>query len=82
MEMLKESSCFTTSDIYLASTLAALGFPVVGLDRQDTNRNRFIFENSSILQQVVEDFWNHKLAVEPQLVFSHLRSLRWRLHET
>lgn len=72
---------FSSSDVYLAASLNALGFFIVAIDRENPERCQFVFTNSMELQAAVAAFWQKSLLLEPQILFGSLRSLKWRLHE-
>jgi len=80
MKMLKIDNHFATCDVYLASSLAALGHQLITIDKEQPTRCRFVFENSTTLQESVDAFWRKRLALEPQTLFSSMRSLKWQLH--
>jgi hypothetical protein len=80
MELLKTRDHYATSDVYLASSLLALGHTFVAIDRDEPTRCKFIFDNSTELQESVDAFWRKHLALEPQTLFTALRSLKWQLH--
>ena len=45
---------FATSDIYFAATLIALGMELVGLDRANPQRVRFVFADDEGTQTIVK----------------------------
>jgi hypothetical protein len=80
MNMHNPNSQFSTSDVYLAASLNALGHPVITIDRNNPERCKFIFRSSNELREDTDAFWQKTLVVEPQTLFSSLRSLKWQLH--
>lgn len=74
------SPLFSSSDVYLAASLNALGRPIIGIDRSNPDRCRFIFKNDNELEKDVDAFWQRTLSIEPQTLFASLRSLKWQLH--
>lgn len=70
---------FITSDLVLASTLSALNFQVIDLDRSDESRIGFVFEDTEELQEVVNKFWKEELRLEPLMLFNSMKLLKRRL---
>ena len=71
---------FHTFDIFLASTLESMGFPVECLDRTNPNKVGFYFKRDEALDNAVQGYWAKTLRLEPQEVFTHLKMLKNRLH--
>jgi hypothetical protein len=81
MKMLQSSEIYSTSDVYLAATLGALGHIAEAIDRNNPSRCLFLFANTPELQTDVEVFWrNQPISIVPQALFSSLRALKWQLH--
>lgn len=77
---MKTEDHFKTSDFPLASTLLALGFRLRTIDRSDSRRYQFCFEQSDEIQEANNDFWRGELRIEPKLLFLHQKSLKSRIH--
>lgn len=73
---------YKTSDIYLATTLVTMGFPVLRLDRSNEKRQEFCFEESMQLLQTVDLFWEDGLKVTPQKLLTNLKSLKNRIYNS
>lgn len=72
---------FMTRDLYLASTLVTLHFPLLGIDYQIEGTKPkpigyFKFEDSQELHAVRNDYNQSLLLVEPKLFISNLQSLK------
>jgi hypothetical protein len=83
-ENVKET--YSTRDIYLSATLLSLRFTLVGINYQyEGERNKpvgyFQFEESPQLMTAREDYWNKKIAIEPQELFTNLRGLRAQIND-
>jgi hypothetical protein len=75
-------SIFETSDIFLAASLQACGFPVIDLAWNDAKRCVLRFKDSPHLQEVVSKFWEERLTLEPQKLFGSLKSLKARIYSS
>lgn len=69
-----------TSDLALAAAIF-LFLPLKSVDRNDPRRAIFIFEDTPQLQQLLTDFWNKQLKVEPRAYFESIKALKTRLYE-
>ena|ERR1035437_3151946 len=72
---------FMTRDLYLASTLVTLHFPLLGIDYQIEGVKPkpigyFKFEDSPKLHEVRSQYNQSFLLVEPKLFVSNLQSLK------
>lgn len=71
---------FATSDVYLASSLAAVGHALTGVDHTNPTRCEFIFLEDNELQESLARFWRGDLLVDASTLFTVFRSMKWRLH--
>ena len=76
-----ERQPFMTRDLYLASTLVTLHFPLLGIDYQIEGIKPkpigyFKFEDSPQLHATRNDYNQSMLLVEPKLFISNLQSLK------
>lgn len=75
---------FTTHDLCLAATLVTLDFNLNELRREeDGKRTLFVFGNnqsSDIEKDVMNDYWNSKVTVEPIKFFQSIRTIKNRLY--
>lgn len=72
---------FSTRDLYLASTLVTLKFPLLGIDYQIEGIKPkpigyFKFEDTPELQKKRSEYNQSMLSVEPKLFISNLQSLK------
>ncbi len=77
----KEKSIFSTRDLYLASTLVTLRFPMIGVDYQVEGIKPkpigyFKFEDTPELHDIRSKYNQSMLVVEPKLFISNLQSLK------
>lgn len=81
MDEQTERQPFMTRDLYLASTLVTLHFPLLGIDYQIIGTKPkpigfFKFEDSPELHATRNDYNQSLLLVEPKLFISNLQSLK------
>lgn len=72
---------FSTRDLYLASTLVTLRFPLLGIDYQVEGIKPkpigyFKFEETQELRETRSKYNQSLLSVEPKLFISNLQSLK------
>jgi len=77
----KSNQEFSTRDLYLASTLVTLHFPLLGIDYQvEGIKPRpigyFKFEDTPLLHETRSKYNQSLLLVEPKLFISNLQSLK------
>ncbi|MEI7653519.1 MAG: hypothetical protein WCJ70_04595 [bacterium] len=68
-----------TSDIFLATTLS-LFYPLDSLDKTNPSRTEFIFKSDDKQHELIESYWQKKLAIEPQALFTQLKYLKSRIY--
>lgn len=71
---------FKTSDIFLASTLIALGFEVEKLCREESTKVEFSFLQATALEEAINKYWAKRLMVEPQTLLLSLKMLKNRIY--
>ncbi len=73
------SNLIWVSDILLASILWQ-DFSIVEIDRNDTRRIRFAFEQNEMLKKKMKDFWGGLTMVEPIEHQNRIRQLKARIY--
>lgn len=81
MEPTQDKTIFSTRDLYLASTLVTLRFPMIGVDYQVEGIKPkpigyFKFEDTPELHETRSRYNQSLLVVEPKLFISNLQSLK------
>lgn len=76
-----QDKIFSTRDLYLASTLVTLRFPMIGVDYQVEGIKPkpigyFKFEDTPELHETRSKYNQSLLVVEPKLFISNLQSLK------
>lgn len=77
---MKNNKHFKTSDLPLATTLS-LTFPIEQIDNSNPRRVEFLFNATTSLLSLVEDYWKGKVTVEPKTFFNQLRVLKSRIYD-
>lgn len=80
MNINQEDKYYATSDLALVVTLS-LYLPIETINRIDPRKSVFIFKRNSELDNLLKDYWQKKITVEPQSYFQQLRSVKSRLYE-
>lgn len=71
---------FATSDIYFAATLIALGMALVGLDRSNPQRVRFVFEDDDERPEWRRLYFAGRLRLDPLILMNSLKALKHALY--
>ena len=82
-----EENYYVSRDIYLATSLVTLKFPLIKIDYQIEGTRRlpvgyFSFENTTELVKTEKQYWQGTLLVEPRAFVNNLRSLKSRVTNT
>ena len=71
---------FETSDMALCVTLCALGFRLDCVDRS-ASRAVFVIQRREGLDEAIQRYWGHFLAIDPLLLFATQKEVKSRLYE-
>lgn len=70
---------YKTTDIFVSTVLVCMGYTDISIERNG-KQTTFVFEDpSEEIPAVVEDYFNKKLEIEPNLLFMELKNLKSRL---
>lgn len=72
----KMENQFTTSDFYTAVFLLAREYKLIGINKGDPRRFRFIFEDNKDRANLLEDFFNGESKVEPRKFITAIKELK------
>lgn len=72
---------FSTSDFCLATTLLAINFRLVQLDKSNPRRVSFLFEHKDAIERLIPDFRNKSLQVIPQAFYYAQRELKTLMYQ-
>ena len=71
---------FETSDLGLATALVTFGYPLEALDRNDPHRVVFSFARTDGLDEMVQEFWQRNLKIEPLAYFNNIKLMKNRIY--
>ena len=71
---------FETSDLGLATALVTFGHPLEALNRNDPHRVVFSFTRTAGLDEVVQEFWQRNLKIEPLAYFNNIKLMKNRIY--
>lgn len=72
---------YSSSDLNLV-TVVSLYYPIDSIDKANPQKAIFNFKRESGLDDLVANYWARRLQIEPQTLFSQLRTLKTRLYES
>ena len=72
---------YRTSDLSLCAALCVSGFVAKEIEKVNPQRSAFVFDSSVALEEVVAQYWQGELRVEPQVYFNQLRTLKSRIYQ-
>ena len=75
-----KNKTWKTADLGLATTIS-LFYPIKDIDRTNPGKVHFLFEHNKKLNNLIEDYWQGKIKVEPATYFSQLRNVKARLYD-
>ncbi len=73
---MKDKNNFTSSDFYTSAFLKATGLTLVGINKSDPRRFRFIFEDTVGRVELLEDYFAGRAAVEPRQFIAAIKELK------
>ena len=72
---------FETSDMALCVTLCALGFTLDCVDRSNPPRAVFVIQREEGLDETIQRYWSHSLAVDPLAYSATQKNIKSRLYQ-
>lgn len=67
---------FSTSDIKIASYLLSKGVSLIGVERPQVKKVIFVFEKSTQIAQLIQDYFSDRAVVSPRLLFQSFDNLK------
>lgn len=69
-------------DFYSSVVLRSFDIPPIKLEKNQNHQVTFIFQIPKDKgEQLLKDFWNRKLSVEPRRFIENINELKTRIHE-
>jgi len=79
----EDESFFRTFDLGLTAALVALEETIDAIDKGPrSNKAEFVFKRTVSLEQIVAEYWDYDLAIEPQSYFNALKAVKNRLYSS
>lgn len=73
---------FKIKDFYSAIILRSFNIPILRLEKENNKFVTFVFDSPpSICEQILSDFWDRKLQIEPRRFIENINELKTRIHE-
>ena len=79
---------YRTRDLYLATTLYSLGYPILRIDKVGDHFH-FVFDYGAPgkqhpvdIEETLEKYWAHELLIDPLVLFTSFKELKNRLYNT
>ena len=74
---------FKIKDFYSAIILRSFNIPILRLEKENNRFVTFVFDSpSTVCEQILSDFWDRKLKVEPRRFIENINEIKTRVHET
>ncbi len=74
--MQNQTNNYSTSDIKIAAYLLSKNHSLIGVDRPQTSKVIFIFEQSDKIKQLIQDYFLDKASVNPRVLFECFSNLK------
>ncbi len=75
-----EAGDYITSDLGCAAALVSAGFDLLGLNKQDPQKVRFIFRSKKGIEETANEYFVDRLEVKARKFFDNIRMLKNLLH--
>lgn len=72
---------YKTSDLGLVTTLS-LFFPVRTIDRSNSRKVLFVFDQTDELNDFVNKYWRNEVVVEPQTFTNQIKNIKTRIYSS
>lgn len=73
------SKFFSTSDLALTAVIS-LSQPVESIDKSNPSKAIFYFRRTTALENLLQEYWQRKLQIEPQQYFQQLKVIKARIY--
>lgn len=76
----EDNNLISTCDLGCAGALVSMNFELRSIDRADERKAHFIFDRTTDIEQIIEDYWSDRLKISPRVFFDNIRLLKNRLY--
>ena len=77
---LRENDYYKTTDIALCSTLCCHGYQIEAIDKQNPHKAIFLIKQDKQLDSLIQQYFTHRLKVEPLAFFNYLKEIKTRIY--
>lgn len=78
---MKHYELFKTSDLALCAVLCCYNYRIEEIEKTTSPRAIFCIRKDEALDNLIKDYWSHKLSVEPIAFFSYLKEIKTQIYE-
>ena len=71
----KNPAVFASRDIYLSTVLKQAGIPIIRVENS-SGRGVFVFQDSPKIEEIISDYFNGRLKVNPRELFDTWKALK------
>lgn len=71
---------YATNDLSLAATLVTWGFSLRDIDKSDSKKALFVFENNETIQEHIKSYWGDLIPVMPKKLLTTLKELKSQIY--
>lgn len=79
-KIIKQNDYFQSSDLPLCATLCCFNYQIEDIDTQNPQKVIFIIRKDKQINDLIQQFWTHRLKVEPMSFFNSLKTLKARIY--
>lgn len=76
----EDPNYFYTYDLGCSAALTSVGFELVGLDKENPRKVRFMFAKKVGIDEAVGEYWSDKLQVNARTLFDNVKMLKNRIY--
>ena len=77
---LEQTELFATHDLGCSAALISAGFSIVGLDKENPRKVKFLFTKQQGIDEAVSDYWTDRLTVNARTLFDNVKMLKNRIY--
>ena len=78
--MKKDNKYFQTQDLNLSAVLLSKNFTLINTFKNVDGKSTFCFCIDKGLDDVIQQYWNNTLLINPQSLFNSLKTLKNRIY--
>ena len=79
-KILNQDDYFESNDLPLCATLRYFGYQIEKIDKSNPAKTIFQFNRDEQLDNLIQQYWEHHLQVEPVAFFNCLKECKSRIY--